>query len=294
MAQPSDEITFVHNYPGLFLEEAVRHENFSMSRRHYHESVELYFLLEGERFYFVEQDTYRLSSHMAMLVGRNRIHKTSMTGANPYHKRFLLQFDPQLYSPVLESVGLPSWDKIEEKYGAVASFADEDWDVICRLIEHSKQLSSSPATQDSPLIRLHSLELLALFLKNRSSCKSMGYKNADGDLMVQTGMYQIVHEVARYLQQHCTEKVSLDELADLFYVSRSYLTRIFRSVTGFTITEYLTYLRIQKAQFLLSSTSFTITDIAELTGFGNVTYFERVFRSTTGSTPRAYRRNHNI
>ncbi len=294
MTPSVNSITFSKTYPGLFLEEAIRHENFSMSRRHFHESMELYFLLEGERFYFVEQDTYRISSHTAMLVGRNRIHKTSTVSNNPYHKRFLLQFDAAVFDPLLEAMGLPAMDEIEKNYAAVASFSDQDWDLICHLIEHLKALCSQPDPMAESMIRFHAVELLSLFLRNRSSYQTLRYKRSDSDLLVHTGVHQKVHEVARFLQQNCTDKISLDELASRFYLSRSYLTRIFRSITGFTVTEYQTFCRLQKAQLLLTDTDLSITEIASQTGFGNVTYFERVFKSSTGNTPLSYRRNHNI
>lgn len=72
----ASEILFKGEIPGIFVEEAIRSHSFSMVTRHFHESLELYFLIEGERFYFVEQDTYHLQEHMATLVDQNQIHKT--------------------------------------------------------------------------------------------------------------------------------------------------------------------------------------------------------------------------
>ena len=73
-------------------------------------------------------------------------------------------------------------------------------------------------------------------------------------------------------------------------MSRSYLTRSFRNVTGFSVVEYMTYIRIQKAQQLLRESDRSITEIADLCGFGNITYFEKVFKTTTGHTPVQYRK----
>ena len=73
----ASEILFKGEIPGIFVEEAIRSHSFSMVTRHFHESLELYFLIEGERFYFVEQDTYHLQEHMAILVDQNQIHKST-------------------------------------------------------------------------------------------------------------------------------------------------------------------------------------------------------------------------
>ena len=110
------------------------------------------------------------------------------------------------------------------------------------------------------------------------------------ETVVKTGVHQKVHEVALYLQTHIHESVSLEELAQRFFMSRSYLTRSFRNVTGFSVVEYMTYIRIQKAQQLLREADRSITEIADLCGFGNITYFEKVFKTTTGHTPVQYRK----
>ena len=110
------------------------------------------------------------------------------------------------------------------------------------------------------------------------------------ETVVKTGVHQKVHEVALYLQTHIHESVSLAELAQRFFMSRSYLTRSFRNVTGFSVVEYMTYIRIQKAQQLLREADRSITEIADLCGFGNITYFEKVFKTTTGHTPVQYRK----
>lgn len=76
-----------------------------------------------------------------------------------------------------------------------------------------------------------------------------------------------------------------------FYNSRSYLTRIFKETTGITVVQYLTVVRIRQAARLLRETDSPITEIADLCGFGNVTYFEKVFHRIRGMTPRQYRKN---
>lgn len=94
-----------------------------------------------------------------------------------------------------------------------------------------------------------------------------------------------------YLNDHYREDITLDDLAEKFYISRSYLTRIFKETTGITVVQYLTVVRIRQAARLLRETDSPITEIADLCGFGNVTYFEKVFNRIRGMTPRQYRKN---
>ena len=94
-----------------------------------------------------------------------------------------------------------------------------------------------------------------------------------------------------YLNDHYREDITLDDLAEKFYISRSYLTRIVKETTGITVVQYLTVVRIRQAARLLRETDSPITEIADLCGFGNVTYFEKVFNRIRGMTPRQYRKN---
>ena len=94
-------ILFSGKTEGLSAEEAGWNSSFSMQTRHFHSELELYILMEGERYYFVDQNTYHLVPHTGILIGRNRIHKTSVCPENPAHRRFLLEYSPNPYDMLL-------------------------------------------------------------------------------------------------------------------------------------------------------------------------------------------------
>ena len=269
------EILFQEEISGIFAEEAVRRHSFSMVSRHFHQSLELYFLLEGERFYFVEQDTYHMKEQMAILVDQNQIHKTCPAGNGKSHHRFLLQLEGEALSCLLKLCGFRGLLEFGEQYRGITCFSDGEW----------KQVLEG-------MVRLYTAQLLLLLIRTRSRAEAEGWKEPGQTNIVHTGMYQKVHEIAIYLQNHSTGKLCLDDLAAHFFISRSYLTRIFRTVTGFTVNEYQNICRIKKAQILLRETSLTMTEIAMETGFGSLPYFERVFRKATAQTPMQYKKSH--
>ena len=108
--------------------------------------------------------------------------------------------------------------------------------------------------------------------------------------VAQSPKYQKVQEVAEYLQANPGTRESLDQLAGRFYISRSWLSRIFREVTGFSVSEYANMVRVKRAQKLLAHGDYSVTEISELVGFESITYFERIFRRYTDRTPLGYRR----
>ena len=277
---------------GLFAEEVIRHESYSMQTRHYHNEIELYFLLEGDRYYFVDQGTWHISAHSGILIGPNQIHKTSMFNADPNHHRFLLQFSRQPYDSIFQSLGYPSFNSFSHLYQEPVYFDGSSWNAVLRTISVMKK-SFSAKTDRSTLLIL-GLQLIDLFFSEAKRQHHTSYLSPSSAIVPALSpvqeQHQKIDELAQYLQQHCTDKISLDDLASKFFFSRARMTASFKQFTGFTIVEYVTFMRIRKAKELLLHTNLSMTLIAEETGFGNVTYFERVFRTTVGKSPLQYRK----
>lgn len=85
-------------------------------------------------------------------------------------------------------------------------------------------------------------------------------------------------------------RVSLDELAEVIHIDKSYLIRIFKQVYHETPLVYHQKVRIKRARSMLFYTNLSITEIAEATGFASIHDFDRVFRKVDGSAPSSYRR----
>ena len=90
---------------------------------------------------------------------------------------------------------------------------------------------------------------------------------------------------------HYNEKLVLEDMAKQFNLSRSYLSKKFKSVTGFGFKEYIINVRIKHACELLLNTNKSITTIAFECGFNDSNYFGDAFRRTKGVSPNKYRRN---
>ena len=296
------ELVFEKRIPGLRVSEAVRHHRFIMRSRHVHETIELHFNLEGQRLMFVDRETYSLSPHSAIVVNHNLIHRTSTApGFPPDHHNFILQLDRSRFDQILRVAGLRGFDDFGDRFNGVANFNDSEWQLILSVIAEFKAMCAEDkngttfSMEDAhAFLYLQALELASIFAKARRrllQAELEANQKAVPETVVKTGVHQKVHEVALYLQTHIHESVSLEELAQRFFMSRSYLTRSFRNITGFSVVEYMTYIRIQKAQQLLRESDRSITEIADLCGFGNITYFEKVFKEAIGQTPMQYRKN---
>jgi len=100
---------------------------------------------------------------------------------------------------------------------------------------------------------------------------------------------QSVMPVKDYLDAHYTEKITLDTLSKEFYISKNYLTRVFKEQFGMSVKDYLQVVRITHAKQMLRTTDKTAEEIAIVCGFGAPHYFSRVFKEIEGVPPSVYR-----
>ncbi len=91
-----------------------------------------------------------------------------------------------------------------------------------------------------------------------------------------------------YMERHLAQKIELVRLAECARLSPSYFCSSFHAATGMTPWEYLIRLRLEKAKQLLRNSDFTVSEIAQRTGFCDASYLTRVFRRHERMTPRRY------
>ncbi|MDO4541987.1 MAG: PocR ligand-binding domain-containing protein [Bacillota bacterium] len=101
---------------------------------------------------------------------------------------------------------------------------------------------------------------------------------------------QAVYAAADYIQDHFKEKISIASIAQEVHLSSSYLSHIFSQTFGYTITDYITYVRLEHAKSILSKGSTTISEAALDSGFEDISYFSRVFKKVEGISPREYKK----
>ncbi|MBQ2604598.1 MAG: helix-turn-helix domain-containing protein [Clostridia bacterium] len=99
-----------------------------------------------------------------------------------------------------------------------------------------------------------------------------------------------LQNIKYYLDEHYTEKIHLDDLAERFYINKFYLTRVFKEQFGITLLSYLDQVRITHAKQLLRFSELTVEEVGRKVGIEEGAYFNRVFKKVEGITPGEYRR----
>lgn len=95
--------------------------------------------------------------------------------------------------------------------------------------------------------------------------------------------------IRNHVEQHLDGDLSLTRLADLLHFNPSYLSRLFKQVTGKGLNEYIAEMKLKKARELLADKDMKISDIAMALGFETPSYFTRFFRKLTNMSPQEYR-----
>ena len=95
----------------------------------------------------------------------------------------------------------------------------------------------------------------------------------------------------KYMSDHSSEKIALEDMATLVHLHPNYLCTIFKEYTGKTIFDHLTKQRLRRASRKLRSSRLPVQQIAEESGFPSVSFFTRKFRAIYGCSPTQYRKS---
>lgn len=259
----------------------ISHRNFSSKHCHHtHPMYEILYILSGERYFFITERTIHAKAGDLILIRPHTLHK----GINPdasgcegmliyFDERFLAPTCPiqpylaPLFDQELITISLPSSE---------CSFFEQQFFQILR--EVRLQNEGFELAVQSLLIQ----QLVYL-------CRHIRHKQLKPP-MHPSLMHEKVSEIVRYINRHYKEPLSLTALAEQFYISPSYLSKIFKEATGFTFIEYLNTVRVKEAKRLLTESDMKVIRVAEEVGFGSITHFGRVFKEVAGQQPLHYRK----
>jgi len=148
------------------------------------------------------------------------------------------------------------------------------------MLNHLFKMIYAEAKRENPepLLLEHMIKLLlTMLLRNQSEIKAR-----EGALAY----------VLQYIHSHFAEHITLEELAALEHISKSYLSRQFKQQTGMTVVAYINQLRIETAKRLLIGSEMSVNEIAYQVGFESPKYFYRTFKKLTDESPASFRRQY--
>lgn len=159
----------------------------------------------------------------------------------------------------------------------------------------SRTLTEKGADEQQTLFWLQRCQKEVSQRKNFHDLSAWLYETLSG-LLDRTAGYadarhaNIIHRCIQYIGTGYAEHLTLESAARALFLSPDYLSRIFSKETGTSFNRYLNNVRITKAKELIRSGNLRLTDISQMVGYDDQSYFTKVFRRITGMSPNEYRK----
>lgn len=244
--------------------------DYSMNQLHSHPVYEIYFLTEGSRLLIFSDRMYELTKPTIIIIPPHTLHKTE---GGPF-TRYNIFASPKALNKFERSV-------FDKKALQLIEPTPEE------LFELINPLEKSIVQKEEKFLPYINEAIFAYFICLLNSIEvsdDTGYGNKK---LVPI----MVLKVIKYFNDHLTDNVTLDVVANEFFISKSTLNYNFKRYTGCSPMEYLLKLRLDTAKRMLTETNKSIDEISEKSGFSTPNYFGTIFKKQLGISPTAYRKN---
>lgn len=258
-----------------------RHDKkMDMQTSHFHDRYEVYYLLSGERFYFIDNQMHLVQAGDLVFIDRYALHQTRDTGI-AHHERILIEFSEQYLGTLHEEMA-PIFPILFKKGGLILRLHSEQRQQVASML-----MGMLHESQEDRLLRDLKLRLVL------SEFLIWAARHAPERAQERDVFHPTLRSIISWISANFRDtNVKLEQLSKQFSISKYYLCRLFKQGTGYTFTQYVNLLRVREAQRLLRETDLKIMTISEQSGFDNVHHFCRVFKQLSHQSPIQYRKEH--
>ena len=272
------------------------HTNFSDLKIHTHDFIEIVYVYDGKGYHIYNDVTYPVSKGELYIINSRTPHcfyptdKSNSEHLVVYNLCFLPEFisSINIHLPILvELTDIMLYKSLypdEIIYSPDLKLSGSMRTEIEQLYEKMYLEFTSKGINYVELLRLSLCELLLkihrFYWQNHASPESAVIKYR----------HQLIPDCIQYLRENYSKKVTIEELSNNFFLSKSYLSSLFKKATGSGVVEYLQHIRIERACELLTNTTLSITEISTQVGYTDYRFFNKSFKKITGVTAHEYRK----
>jgi len=260
-----------------------RDKDFKAVSLHSHDFYELYFFVNGDASYIIENGHYKMQSGDILLISPQNLHQLDINDSNETYERIVLWLNPKYVKRLSSS---------KTNLATCFTVCDKRKDFLIRdflLSQNVNNLLTELYTRNDAKDFGNDIEceniirqiLLAL-------CKyEQTVENNPVDSMKSQRTNPTVATVIEYIDSHLSENLSLDILAEKIYMSKFYLSRLFKEETSSTIHQYVLKKRLTLSKHFIEK-DLPITEVCTKCGFQDYSHFFRAFKTEFGITPKQY------
>lgn len=242
---------------------------------HWHEEIELIYVLSGSLNVFIRNHKYTLKSKDILLVGTKDVH--SYLGGERDSNFLILQFSSNLTQSLYVSSNKINSSDNKKLYNKILNNLD---------IFREELFNEHIAYKYVLLARGY--DLISLILRNFKMDPS-----SDNFLDTLNKQSEILNKIFLFVEENFKNEINLEKLSSSINFSPYYLSRYFKKNTGISFNKYVVLYRLEKSKELLMSTDMPIIDIALSSGFKSVQTFNRVFKQNLKCSPSLFKKTIN-
>lgn len=239
---------------------------------HSHNCSELFFVIEGQGQFLIENQMYPVSINDLVIVNPNVLHTEVSLNASPL--RYIV-----LGIEGLELTESPDVDNTNFCIINLKNIRDTILHYLQNMLAEieNKKTGYELVCQDL-------MEILIVLLGRQTNFSTML-------VPVSKKATRLCGTAKRYIDTHYKENITLDQLAVACHVSKYHLAHAFTEEYGVSPINYLISKRMTEAEHLLKTTDFSLSLISETTGFSSSSYFAQIFKKQHGISPTDFRKN---
>ena len=244
---------------------------------HIHDCYEVYYSISGGKQFLIDNKLYDINPGDLFVINQFESHYVTQIN-KMIHERIVISIHPDF----LKSISTNKTDLSycfthrDENFSHKLEFDKEQQN---RFIYFINKIASTEGFGSDMIEYSSFIELITTltkaFVDNKDSLLSCYKYNNQ------------IQEIIGYINDHVIENITIKHLAEHFFLSESYICRIFKLATGTTINKYITARRISIAKSLLSNGS-SINDVYIECGFNDYSNFLKSFKKAVGVSPKKY------
>lgn len=243
---------------------------------HAHDFLELYYFLDGSVTYYIEDQVYDLCPGDLLIIPAGKMHRPVIANEHAAYERMVLWITPQY----LQSIDSPAGDlqknlqKVGE-HGYCVPFRGDETVFVTALL---KKLLYMQKNDTDPKFCAGAVELYLWTIFRSYGVIDTTHRNET----------QVISQVIRYITEHFSEPLTLEDIAAEFFVSKSYLNRHFKAYTNSTVYAYIMALRLTHARRMLRE-GIPAVEAGRECGFSDYSTFYKAFKTQTGLSPQQFK-----
>lgn len=263
----------------FYIDRKVKPSDYEMQQLEiYRDYYGMSYTVSGNRKFIMPNMIAFLHGGSVGITMKNVYHKTSFVDNTPY-ERFVLKFTDKVLEPLIKVIGKNTFDELYSYpvYNFTPDIQDKIYHIYCDMLYEYEHYRNESELLLSGML----YNLIMTVIRCHLPVNPKDVELSDTDQSILSAM--------DYIEHNFLNDPSLAETAVHVGLSPSHFSRIFKTSTGVSYSEYLNYIRVETGRKLLLTTDMSVSQIAQLSGFDNGNYFCNVTKKLLGLSPSRLR-----